>query len=162
MLTKHDKTFHSGSENGCGKCNQEFENEVQLKEHLKIHNISLKIKWKFKCDICERIFRGPNELKKHFLHFHERKLSCDVCGKRFTNEKSLICHVNSIHKQIKYDKNVTCVTNLLLQSKVIYIILRHFIQKIFQKIVSMNVIFAVSLSNLIQNYKDIYLVHMRS
>ena len=68
---------------------------------------------KFKCDKCD--FEAIDKLfmKKHFCGDPKKRpvkkssWTCDECGRIYQNQSSLLCHINSVHKQIRH-KCDTC------------------------------------------------------
>lgn len=51
-----------------------------------------------RCNICEKIFRGLNDLRKHLrIHSDERPYQCNVCRKSFRQAGCLKNHVASQH-----------------------------------------------------------------
>ncbi|KAF9407544.1 hypothetical protein HW555_012467 [Spodoptera exigua] len=56
----------------------------------------------FKCDMCFKGFMAEDffvEAKKHFIEFHQRKLSttCEYCGLEFCSTPKYLQHVNDVH-----------------------------------------------------------------
>lgn len=51
-----------------------------------------------KCYICQKVFRGLNDLRKHFrIHSDERPHGCHQCGKKFRQAGCLKNHIASQH-----------------------------------------------------------------
>ena len=65
----------------------------------------MKIK-KFKCDICEKLFKTKNILKNHFNQHHNNSgkvYYCDVCTKSFQTQRALVLHKKSLHEGKHYN-----------------------------------------------------------
>ena len=61
-----------------------------------------KSKMKPKCDICNKTFTGPYELKRHMnLHTRDKAFRCVYCTKLFFRDTSLAGHIRKYHKQIE-------------------------------------------------------------
>jgi len=55
------------------------------------------------CELCDKTFRFPNELRHHVQSFHEGiKFCCDKCDKTFATRYSLSKHAASAHEGKKY------------------------------------------------------------
>ena len=61
----------------------------------------------FKCDVCQKTFKYPEQLKKHkFIHMAGEKLKCESCEKLFPRRADLEKHMQAAHNGIMYVCNV--------------------------------------------------------
>jgi len=74
----------------CNVCGQRLCNQGTLNVHLRIHTNELP----FKCDTCQKRFRGSNDLKSHIQRIHTRKrpYRCEICGSRQFTKQALTVH----------------------------------------------------------------------
>ena len=57
---------------------------------------------KLKCDSCDKVFQKVSNKKRHFLKVHyEAVLFCDICGKGFNREDTLLNHKSLVHSSEK-------------------------------------------------------------
>ena len=102
-LKKHVRYNHEGIKDAkCEKCEKSFADSHVLKTHM----IAKHQPWKFKCDICPKVYAFANVLEKHKeRHLREAEkpalLKCTECEKKFTQKGNLRIHFNSIHKGIR-------------------------------------------------------------
>jgi hypothetical protein len=100
-LRKHIDLIHQGRQGGkkyqCAICTVEFDEKLELKEHLEKHALEKP----FKCDICGVRFANQAGQKRHKLRIHDTKLkthNCDKCSKKFFDKHDLKRHLK-IHKK---------------------------------------------------------------
>ncbi|KAH8373036.1 hypothetical protein KR009_011018, partial [Drosophila setifemur] len=119
----------------CSTCNRKFDNLINYKMHLKIHDkpgdavapsksarslnaSSDKEKHGFPCQFCERVFSRPYEKVKHErVHTGEKPYACEVCGKTFRVSYSLTLHLRT-HTDIR--PYVCTVCNKRFKSHPVY------------------------------------------
>lgn len=90
-LIRHIK-MHQGDKpmTKCPICSKVFAAD-SLKRHLDRHQIKEKGR-SFKCLKCPKKYFTSKDLKYH-LNFHEKKLSCDLCGDRFALKSAIRYHI---------------------------------------------------------------------
>ena len=119
LAMKHNLEFP------CYKCNEAFENQKYLAEHLSCHNGFQKVfpcghckdvfldessyeshvKARhikegiadFKCEDCDISFKSKTLLRKHYELKHKKKFSCYKCNKCFEAEDLLKKHIEKDH-----------------------------------------------------------------
>ncbi|GFO29156.1 Zinc finger protein 729 [Plakobranchus ocellatus] len=70
----------------CLKCRVAFDNFRDFRKHKAIHKVTT-----VRCDLCNKIMKGLKTLKRHIIaHMSENFYMCDVCGKFFRCEKSVL------------------------------------------------------------------------
>lgn len=103
-LHVHELNMHSTKPRVCFKCevcNKTFTTRSYLKQHKKIHELSLESRKTFKCNICDAVFTTNHGLKQHtFIHTGELPFECDICRKRFSSKIGLKIHL-LIHSGVK-------------------------------------------------------------
>lgn len=85
-------------------CGVRFYSKQRMVKHIQSHvNPDL-----FKCQICNKVLSGPNNLKSHIASFHTDKdklqHACNICGDRFTTSFILKTHM-IVHQE---GNKVTC------------------------------------------------------
>ena len=80
ITRKHTKISEGVTSIACDLCNNDFENENELKEHMITHSYIEASELKFKCDECD--FWGPNHhsMRMHFRRLHCKTISCGMCN----------------------------------------------------------------------------------
>ena len=78
----------------CLPCDKMFQDESELKVHVK--KIHLKIKEYF-CDKCDKSFSGKSYLNGHLSTHLENDMPCYICGAKLSKKKYLIKHIKSSH-----------------------------------------------------------------
>uniref|UniRef100_A0A8D9B9V5 Zinc finger protein 26 n=1 Tax=Cacopsylla melanoneura TaxID=428564 RepID=A0A8D9B9V5_9HEMI len=123
--TKRHFEIHSGVKKySCSMCNKCFFIKNRLSEHYRrVHQMKVSMArtnevkrnaeididgvTKFKCNVCDFIFKRYDSLRLHLrVHSGERPYTCDVCGKSFVAKKHLNRHYNSSHAGFGYLCNI--------------------------------------------------------
>uniref|UniRef100_H2YXE0 C2H2-type domain-containing protein n=1 Tax=Ciona savignyi TaxID=51511 RepID=H2YXE0_CIOSA len=95
-LLRHIKNVHEHEKRFscqiCGKC---FGQSGELKSHMRVHDGSTE------CKDCNETFPDLKAFRRHrrFMHFDypAKTISCKLCDKKFSNERTLQNHVKCIH-----------------------------------------------------------------
>ena len=57
--------------------------------------LSIIFGFRYKCNVCEKVFRDSGQLKRHLsTHDPEGRFECDICGKKLKSKQSLEDHLN--------------------------------------------------------------------
>jgi len=107
-LLKHYQVIHEGRKERylCGQCGQQFSSQTGFRTHIASHTGMEYVKRHVKCDICDKMFRCPSDLKTHLVvHSKEKPFLCSWpdCGQSFSQKASLKDHLN-VHEK-KYECN---------------------------------------------------------
>ncbi|KAJ8939355.1 hypothetical protein NQ314_011150 [Rhamnusium bicolor] len=111
---KHMENHGRKSRIRCGFCNETFKND----EDLDVHHRNIHKKLKFSCDYCGKVYLSMYSIEKHVKKVHcqiqcvkckevnlcsferhflthtgARDYKCNVCGKRFSRQRSFKNHV---------------------------------------------------------------------
>lgn len=79
----------------CDRCGKEFNTNLSLTIHMKIHDAKRK---RHACPVCGKTFLRSNNLKRHeYLHTGLRPFACDLCGKCFPTNSERKTHVEHAH-----------------------------------------------------------------
>ena len=103
---KHMELFHSDTRPfKCSQCDKTYKYKASLCLHRRSHTGERET-----CDICQKSFRDPGDLKKHYgIHTNEKKYQCDDCGMRFRLHSYMVSHVKRIHTdQSMIEKKFKC------------------------------------------------------
>ncbi|XP_048002583.1 zinc finger protein OZF-like isoform X2 [Leguminivora glycinivorella] len=102
------KVYENGKINRlqCPQCDNTFKNRANLKQHLKfVHSSEDDI---VECDKCYRTFKSVGHLRSHnhSVHAEEKEVTCEHCGKVFSNKKRLNNHIFYSHPEP--EESVNC------------------------------------------------------
>ncbi|KAH1003733.1 hypothetical protein HUJ04_003603 [Dendroctonus ponderosae] len=96
-LKKHLNTKHYGKRHICDVCGASIGDKGNLRNHMKLHDPNYKRPPPEKCDICNKRFA---DLKRHFKAAHEndgKNYKCEYCNKFFRGKDGLKFHL-MIHR----------------------------------------------------------------
>jgi hypothetical protein len=81
----------------CLECESFCPTKLELKRHIKVNHLSLKL---FMCTLCDFTATGNTILKSHITTVHKDKkiYSCNFCKTEFSDPKALKNHMISAHK----------------------------------------------------------------
>ncbi|XP_060809175.1 zinc finger protein 69 homolog B isoform X7 [Amyelois transitella] len=93
---KHLKEAHREKEVSyeCMHCDMSF--KTSGKRAIHVRSVHFPPQREFPCPYCEWKFKTKYELKNHIIrHTGERKFKCEACGKGFSRNKTLACHMKT-------------------------------------------------------------------
>ena len=100
QLETHEKSKHE-YRHKCDFCEISFCSKQYVSEHIsRVHEESGVLP-KEKCSICDKEFSGPSAFKLHLTTHREKRIACDTCGNKFTNNLELRTHVQGVHQKLK-------------------------------------------------------------
>ncbi|KAH8269435.1 hypothetical protein KR018_002974, partial [Drosophila ironensis] len=118
-LKQHMKSIHveSAGEHRCHICGKVSPNARALRRHI-YHNHECERK--FKCTMCEKAFKRPQELKEHTsTHTGEVLYTCPNCPMTFFCSANMYKHRQRLHRaQYEADKNQPKPPNILKISRI--------------------------------------------
>ncbi|KAH8234173.1 hypothetical protein KR038_002824 [Drosophila bunnanda] len=97
-LKQHMNTVHEppGNEHRCPICNKTSTNSRALKRHI-YHNHQCERK--FKCGMCEKAFKRPQDLREHTsTHTGEVLYTCPNCPMTFFSNANMYKHRQRLHR----------------------------------------------------------------
>jgi len=118
-LEYHVRKVHSyGDEVSCDRCEDKFEDFGSYAIHRKTHR-SIHFQLEHKCEECDKIIRGKNNLQRHMKEVHKivktRDLEkvtvkifphkCDACSEVFKRKNDLVNHVEGKHRGKRFSCN---------------------------------------------------------
>ncbi|KAH8407552.1 hypothetical protein KR222_005287, partial [Zaprionus bogoriensis] len=116
-LKQHMKSIHveSAGEHRCHVCGKISPNARALRRHI-YHNHECERK--FKCTMCDKAFKRPQELKEHTsTHTGEVLYTCPNCPMTFFCSANMYKHRQRLHRaQYEADKNQPKPPNILQQA----------------------------------------------
>ncbi|XP_062133510.1 zinc finger and SCAN domain-containing protein 12 [Drosophila sulfurigaster albostrigata] len=116
-LKQHMKSIHveSAGEHRCHVCSKISPNARALRRHI-YHNHECERK--FKCTMCDKAFKRPQELKEHTsTHTGEVLYTCPNCPMTFFCSANMYKHRQRLHRaQYEADKNQPKPPNILQQA----------------------------------------------
>ena len=97
LLKSHQTTVHDYQEN----------NEILDKEEKKTDD--KKDEKVYKCEACEKSWRGKTGLYRHIKIIHEgKRYECQTCEKSYASNSLLRSHQTTVHDGIKREKDYKC------------------------------------------------------
>ena len=104
LLAEH-LSIHNGFQKvfPCEKCKEVFLDGMSLENHMK--NRHIQVNEGFKCKFCERSFDYKDSLKKHLDRLHNRKF-CNKCCDDFADRESLTKHLSTFCNKGKREGKV--------------------------------------------------------
>ncbi|KAL7632774.1 UNVERIFIED_CONTAM: hypothetical protein RMT77_016898 [Armadillidium vulgare] len=94
-LLEHSRSVHTKEIMfKCGQCSFTCFKRSIFRNHLKSHNLKIKVI----CPICNAMFKRDADLKTHLRsHAEAKPFSCEQCDKSFIVKNRLIRHIQAIH-----------------------------------------------------------------
>ena len=104
-LRHHKMKIHAGIRYNCKDCDKSFKNNKSLKNHIKINHDDDGSR--FQCPSCGLKFLLEMYLIRHTEKHHTIKEvkpfhTCDICGHKAKNKRSIQIHKLTIHDGVKY------------------------------------------------------------
>ncbi|XP_058976053.1 zinc finger and BTB domain-containing protein 17 isoform X18 [Musca domestica] len=97
-LYEHIKNMHTdtGAEHRCQTCGFVSTTSKALKKHILFNHDVVR---KHKCNLCEKAFKRPLDLKEHMAtHTGEPLYTCVNCGTTFKNKANMFHHRRRFHR----------------------------------------------------------------
>lgn len=100
QLKKHIEAMHQGKMFFCPHCPYKIGWKKSLKEHLVLYHSSAPLK--YQCSKCGKNFKRKGAMDEHELTHNSKDIACDQCDKKFSSERYLTRHVESVHGESKH------------------------------------------------------------
>ena len=105
-LNKHVLMVHGNGVRDtfiCDSCDYIAKRKDQLKQHKEaVHEGKI-----YQCNFCDHTSPWERSLRSHMEHIHGDKVKCELCGKRFVNNREYEKHINRSHSAT--DKLFKCI-----------------------------------------------------
>jgi len=111
FLDRHMKKYHSDEVFQCPQCPKQCVSKLNFDRHVAwVHKRPKAVK----CEICSRMFKSQQCLKRHNLAFHDknRRQVCNICCISFPLS-SYRSHMANEHAEGKNFSYVKCICHLL-------------------------------------------------
>merc|ERR1719232_176009 len=93
-LGGHKRSIHPKITYQCEQCGKDFKKKENMEKHQVIHTNKT-----FDCLVCFKQLRSNDALRRHKkIHDGSNKISCDLCGKVFTQGYELTKHKRNVHE----------------------------------------------------------------
>ncbi|KAJ8405753.1 hypothetical protein AAFF_G00311900 [Aldrovandia affinis] len=129
-LQKHTEIFQGHKTHQCPHCDHKSTNSSDLKRHI----ISVHTKdFPHKCEVCEKGFHRPSELKKHSeTHKGNKVHQCRHCDFKISDPFTLSRHILSVHTKDLPFKCKRCKRGFRQQSELKKHMKTHSGRKVYQ------------------------------
>ena len=89
----------NGNDYKCGMCNQFFMEPGLMRKHVRTFHISEK---EYKCDPCDKVFPILVDFKIHKNKVHKGyKYKCNLCDRLYSNPEVLQKHISDNHEDMQ-------------------------------------------------------------
>ncbi|XP_046382752.1 zinc finger protein 585A-like [Ischnura elegans] len=88
QLLKEHRAKRKCIDASCEVCGKSFPCMSKLRDHAEIHSSVTN----YLCDKCGWAFKRKDMLRAHILTSHSNPIPCEVCGRKFKSQQSLITH----------------------------------------------------------------------
>lgn len=96
-LKRHTNSHLSFKKYECSECSRKYADSYKLKRHKQSAHQPLDITQQTPCEICEKIFKTRDAMKKHLIYHKPPEFRCETCNKEFYVLKNLQAHNSSAH-----------------------------------------------------------------
>lgn len=110
----------------CKFCGRHFDAYQKVRSHENAHRTRIKTAKegpRYKCDLCERLFKEKKNVQLHIesVHLRLQKLRCAQCNLKFYSDSGYRYHMTSVHKNHETFKCQYCD----YETKVRFLLTRH-------------------------------------
>ena len=92
------RKVHKIQKKKCNQCGKSYD-----KRNLQRHINQVHEGLKYKCELCQKMFSEPANLKRHIMCVHDKQkpYRCSVCNKAFGQKSDMEIHTDTVHGNLK-------------------------------------------------------------
>lgn len=81
----------------CTDCHRDFTDSYKLKRHRQSFHVPLDPAQQASCPICGKTFKSSHYMQKHLIYHEPPKFICEICNKGYHSPVNLKSHIKSSH-----------------------------------------------------------------
>ena len=98
-LTEHLESHDENTLFECNMCEQTFQGKEKLEDHTRLHKKQTE-KEKHKCSKCDKIYYDMRKLRRHDWRSH-RTIECTICSEVLASRQDISSHRQNSHRMFR-------------------------------------------------------------